>query len=79
MWTQDDLRYLRSLRIESTNPPEPLPRFQVEPSEVDGEYRVIDRTHPTRKFEFGPMWPDPRRAAEDYAHHLNASQKEETP
>lgn len=71
MWTQVDLRFLRSLRIES-DAIAPLGRFRVEPSDVEGEYRVIDSLRKYRAaFDFGTDWQDPRGAAEDLARQLN--------
>lgn len=72
MWTKADERFLRTLRIESTHPPAPLPRFRVEPSDVEGEYRVVDALRQYRPtFDFGTDWKDPRAAAEDLAAQLN--------
>jgi hypothetical protein len=72
MWSIADQRFLRSLRIASTNPPAPLPRFRVEVSEIEGGYRVVDAL---RKFrtthEVGQEFADPRAAAEDIAAQLN--------
>lgn len=72
MWTKDDLRLLRSMRIDAADPPEALPRFRVEPGDIDGWYRVIDVVRGFRpSFDFGPDWQDPRAAAEDLAGQLN--------
>lgn len=72
MWTKADEKVLRSMRIEATDPPAPLPRFRVEPSEVEGEYQVVDSLrHFKPAFDFGTDWTDPRAAAEDLARQLN--------
>ena len=72
MWTKADETFLRRMRIAPVDPPTPLPRFRVEPAEIDGWYRVIDavRSFET-KSEFGPPFKDPRAAAEDLARQLN--------
>lgn len=72
MWSKPDTAFLRSLRILATDPPPPLPRFRVEPGDIEGWYRVIDALRQYRSaFEFGPDWKDPRAAAEDLARQLN--------
>jgi hypothetical protein len=72
MWSKADALFLRSLRIVAADPPAPLPRFRVEASDIEGEYRVIDTLRRYRSaFEFGPDWKDPRAAAEDLAGQLN--------
>lgn len=75
MWTLADKRYLHRLKVSPDDPPPPLPRFQVEPAAVEGEYQVIDRllkfraTHTIdAKFEK----PTPREVAEMIAAELNS-------
>lgn len=78
MWTQDDLRELRRWRIEPS-PLHPLPRFQVEPSEIEGEYSVIDRCRKYRAaFVFPATWSDPRAEAQATADELNAKHEKES-
>ena len=74
VWTLNDRRFLRSMRIASSDPPDPLPRFRVEPSRVEGYYAIVDAERKWRStFEFGGKeFPDPRAAAENYAAQLNA-------
>lgn len=75
MWTVNDKRFLRSMRIQSTDPPVPLPRFRVEPAATKGWYRVIDSVfRPVVEIEkFGPKSiPNARAAADDKAAELNA-------
>jgi hypothetical protein len=78
MWSKSDARFLRSLRIESTNPPAPLPRFRVEPSDIEGGYRVIDSNRKHRSvYEVDQStFNDPRAAAEDIAAQMNAKHVE---
>lgn len=72
MWTKADEKYLRSMRVVATDPPAPLPRFRVEPSDVEGWYRVVDALRKFKPaFDFGTDWRDPRAAAEDLARQLN--------
>lgn len=79
MWTTDDRRFLRSMRIASDGegPPAlpPLPRFVVVPTAVNGWYRINDRVRRRPFLDFGPEnFPDPRAAAEDEAQRLNERQ-----
>ena len=80
MWTRTDERFLRSMRIRSTDPPAALPRFRVEPSRVAGRYLVIDAER-----DFKPVadvgakdFPDPRAAAEELARQRNAGHEEKS-
>jgi hypothetical protein len=92
MWTKSDQRFLRSLRIESTNPPVPLPRFRVEPSDVEGGYRVIDTLNQviaSKRLIYRTVYEvdetgvagfsDPRDAAENIAAQLNVKHGAEQP
>lgn len=72
VWSNSDKRYLRSLRIEFENPPQPLPRFQVEPSETEGEYSVIDRLNQYRETHvIAAHFENPREMADAIANELN--------
>lgn len=75
MWTNDDRRFLRSLRIAADQPPPslpPLPRFRVVPTPMKGWYRILDGGRRRAVLDFGPEhFCDPRAAAEDYARQLN--------
>lgn len=72
MWTKDDQVFLRKMRVDTSDPPPPLPRFRVEPCVDEGWYRVIDaRRNFALKSEFGPPFEDPRASAEDLAKQLN--------
>lgn len=72
MWTENDKRYLRSLRIVSSDPPSPLPRFQVETAAVEGEYQVIDRLIQFRATHtIAATFNDPRSVADAIATELN--------
>lgn len=78
MWTVADLRDLRRWRIRADTP-EPLPRFQVEPAEIAGEYQVIDRLTKYRAvFILPAQWDDPRARAQEIADELNAKYAKET-
>lgn len=74
MWTTNDKRFLRSLRIASANPPTPLGRFRVCPSEVDGRYIVYDTHRKNRSvYDVGPdEFQDPYLAAGDLAAKENS-------
>lgn len=66
-WSRDDRAFLRSLRIAAADPPPPLPRFRVEPSDVAGwQYRRLRSV-----VGLCEAFPDPRAAAEDLARQLN--------
>lgn len=72
IWSNSDKRYLRSLRVESIDPPHPLPRFQVEPAEMEGEYRVFDRLDKYRETHIiAAHFDNPRAMAEAIASELN--------
>jgi hypothetical protein len=68
MWTTNDKRFLRSMGIDASDPPAPLPRFRVEPPDAEGRYRVIDAKTPRSKWmaKF-----DSRAAAEACADEMN--------
>lgn len=60
------------MRISSDEPPEPLPRFYVEPSENEGEYSVIDRLNKYRETHIiAAHFENPRDMAEAIASELN--------
>ena len=72
MWSTNDKRFLRSLRIEQDEPAPPSPRFVVEPGVNDGDFVVVDRKRRTTAIVFTPRaFRDPRPAAEDLARQLN--------
>lgn len=71
-WFESDVAFLRSLRIVSSDPPPPLPRFRVEAAKKAGDYRVIDALHRYRpRWVFSSDRADPRAAAESLARQLN--------
>jgi hypothetical protein len=72
MWTLNDQRFLRSLRIVADDPAAASPRFVVEPGAHEGEFVVIDRQRRTTAIVFTPRaFREPRPAAEDLARQLN--------
>ena len=75
MWTENDKRFLRSLRITSDQPPTPLPplpRFRAVPTAMTGWYRVVDGKRRRPMVDFGPEnFSDPMAAAEDTARQMN--------
>lgn len=78
MWTEDDKRFLRSMRIKADAPPTalpPLPRYRAVPTALAGWYRVVDGRRRRPVEDFGPEnFKDPRAAAEDVARQMNARQ-----
>lgn len=78
MWTTADLRDLRRWRITAEEPP-PLPRFQVEPASIAGEYQVIDALQRWKSvFILPAQWDDPRARAQEIADELNTKYAKET-
>jgi hypothetical protein len=60
------------MRIEFEHPPPPLPRYQVEPAQTDGEYSVIDRLDQYRETHvIAAHFEHPRDMAEAIANELN--------
>lgn len=84
-WSISDKRFLKSLEIATTDPPAPLPRFRVEPSDVAGRYwvyQVIEKGKRTAVLTVAdvgsPEFPDPRAAAEEIARQKNEEHREKS-
>ncbi len=73
MWTVNDRRFLKSLRIEPDEPPPAPRRYHAEPGVIEGEYVIVDKGR--KPFGIRHMrltnFPDPRAAAADIARQLN--------